>query len=148
MFFSPTKIFSTVIQAYNLMSGDKILCSLTSILHRAILFWEYDQSYEKSRISERTGRWKHKMGDYKIVTFCLFLGFFCSWQTPNPLFRRSANRAKCVTSTGYGDFEFIQNSVLQNYVRNTLKTLWRRTNNAFLIEWQKSRTDVFFETFH
>ena len=51
--FSPTKIFSTVtkvqrcrredLEAYNFLLGDKLLCSLTAILCRVILFREQDQ---------------------------------------------------------------------------------------------------------
>ena len=92
----------------------------------------------KNRVSQMRTR-RLKMGDYKIVTFffvCLFWFCFCFWfaflanaklslllQCKQGQMRHEC-RLRC--------FEFIQNLVLQNYVINTLKTLWRRTNNAFL----------------
>ena len=53
-FFSPTKVFSTVtkaqrscrrgdLEAYIFLSGNKLLCSLTAILRRAILFRDRNQ---------------------------------------------------------------------------------------------------------
>ena len=68
--FPPTKIFSAVtklqscrredLEAYNFLSGDKILCSFTAILRRVILF---GVSQMRTRLQ------KQKIGDYKIFTF-------------------------------------------------------------------------------
>ena len=79
------------LEAYNLLSGDKILCSLPATLRRVILFREHDHETfllvirkTKFHMSQmRTRLQKRKIGDYKISNF---------WQTANSSFRRSANR--------------------------------------------------------
>ena len=92
----------------------------------------------KNRVSQMRTR-RRKMGDYKIVTF-LFL-FFCFGFVFVFVFFLANAKLSLLLQCKQGQmrhecrlrcFEFIQNLVLQNYVINTLKTLWRRTNNAFL----------------
>ena len=79
------------LEAYNLLSGDKILCSLPATLRWVILFREHDHETwllvirkTKFHMSQmRTRLQKRKIGAYKISNF---------WQTANSSFRRSANR--------------------------------------------------------
>ena len=107
-FFSLTKIFSTVTQAYNFMSGDKILCSSGHLISET---WPIEVPLIETFLviqkitylrCEQEGE-NVKWVITKLSPFFLFFVLFCFfWQTPNSLFRRSANRAKCVTSTGYG----------------------------------------------
>lgn len=88
-FSSPSKVFSIVTKVhrchreelgtYNFLSGDNLLCSLTAILRRVILFRTHDQlkllqlaflvKRKISRVSDANKVPKKKIGEYKISKF-------------------------------------------------------------------------------
>ena len=95
MRLSPTKVFSTVtkaqrccrgnLEAYIFLSGNKLLCSLTAILRRAILFRERTQLWKVPLIDvshEKFHRYEQGCKNKKLVCtkFPLFL------QTPKYFF--------------------------------------------------------------
>ena len=108
-----------------------------SMTHWSSFNWDVSGN-TKNRVSQMRTR-RRKMGDYKIVTFLflfvcfgfvfVFFFFFGKRQTLSFVAVQTGLNASRVPVTVLWIYTKLS---LQNYVINTLKTLWRRTNNAFL----------------
>ena len=81
-YFSPTKSFSTVarlqrchplaLETYNVLSGDKIFCPLTGILHQVILYNEHLWSQVQAWFQTWTNNYKifKFFANAKLIFFC------------------------------------------------------------------------------